>query len=244
MRRSTPGVLAELKAGGLTLKTKFALSVAAFNRISQYDGAISDYLSSLDFEKPTPPCPRASSVPGPGQRPLRQAAGPALRREPAPAGRVLPRPVPGTRLAGHREAVAGQGAELQQHRRCRCGLGMRQELRRTPACVIVKHANPCGVAVGADALEAYSKAFQTDPTSAFGGIIAFNCTRGRRRGPAGHQAVRRGADGAGLHARGAGSVQVQGQRAHAADRPAARRRHATGTTAATPWTSSASAPAC
>ena len=43
------------------------------------------------------------------------------------------------------------------------------------ACVIVKHANPCGVAVGADALEAYSKAFKTDPTSAFGGIIALNC---------------------------------------------------------------------
>jgi phosphoribosylaminoimidazolecarboxamide formyltransferase/IMP cyclohydrolase len=45
----------------------------------------------------------------------------------------------------------------------------------TPACVIVKHANPCGVAVGANALESYSKAFQTDPTSAFGGIIALNC---------------------------------------------------------------------
>jgi phosphoribosylaminoimidazolecarboxamide formyltransferase/IMP cyclohydrolase len=43
-----------------------------------------------------------------------------------------------------------------------------------PACVIVKHANPCGVAVAADAAGAYAKAFQTDPTSAFGGIIAFN----------------------------------------------------------------------
>ena len=42
------------------------------------------------------------------------------------------------------------------------------------ACVIVKHANPCGVAVGADTLEAYGKALATDPTSAFGGIIAFN----------------------------------------------------------------------
>ena len=42
------------------------------------------------------------------------------------------------------------------------------------ACVIVKHANPCGVALGANALEAYRKAFSTDPTSAFGGIIAFN----------------------------------------------------------------------
>ena len=44
----------------------------------------------------------------------------------------------------------------------------------TPACVIVKHANPCGVALGANAAEAYDKAFKTDPTSAFGGIIAFN----------------------------------------------------------------------
>jgi phosphoribosylaminoimidazolecarboxamide formyltransferase/IMP cyclohydrolase len=44
------------------------------------------------------------------------------------------------------------------------------------ACVIVKHANPCGVAIGANAEEAYRKAFKTDPTSAFGGIIAFNCT--------------------------------------------------------------------
>ena len=43
------------------------------------------------------------------------------------------------------------------------------------ACVIVKHANPCGVAVGSDALEAYTRAFKTDPTSAFGGIIALNC---------------------------------------------------------------------
>ncbi len=43
-----------------------------------------------------------------------------------------------------------------------------------PACVIVKHANPCGVALGADILEAYERAYRTDPTSAFGGIIAFN----------------------------------------------------------------------
>ena len=42
------------------------------------------------------------------------------------------------------------------------------------ACVIIKHANPCGVAVGASPLEAYQKAFKTDPSSAFGGIIAFN----------------------------------------------------------------------
>jgi phosphoribosylaminoimidazolecarboxamide formyltransferase/IMP cyclohydrolase len=44
---------------------------------------------------------------------------------------------------------------------------------QSAACVIVKHANPCGVALGANA-EAYKRALQTDPTSAFGGIIAFN----------------------------------------------------------------------
>ncbi|MGS0758510.1 bifunctional phosphoribosylaminoimidazolecarboxamide formyltransferase/IMP cyclohydrolase, partial [Roseateles sp. GG27B] len=43
-----------------------------------------------------------------------------------------------------------------------------------PACVIIKHANPCGVAVAEDAAAAYAKALKTDPTSAFGGIIAFN----------------------------------------------------------------------
>src|SRR5438034_980675 len=48
--------------------------------------------------------------------------------------------------------------------------------RDAPACVVGTHANPCGVAVGKDSLEAYSKAFKTDPTSAFGGILAFNRT--------------------------------------------------------------------
>ncbi|MCP5693810.1 bifunctional phosphoribosylaminoimidazolecarboxamide formyltransferase/IMP cyclohydrolase, partial [Klebsiella pneumoniae] len=43
-----------------------------------------------------------------------------------------------------------------------------------PACVIVKHANPCGVAIGNSILDAYDRAYKTDPTSAFGGIIAFN----------------------------------------------------------------------
>ena len=62
-----------------------------------YDAAISDYLSSL--AGPTAGVPSAQRVPGAGQRPLRQAAGPALRREPAPERGVLPRPAPGPRLA-------------------------------------------------------------------------------------------------------------------------------------------------
>src|SRR4029434_4893370 len=100
----------------------------------------------------------------------------------------------------------------------------------TPACVIVKHANPCGVALGADAAEAYAKAFKTDPTSAFGGIIAFNvqvdataaCGRARA------ETLRGGADRAFVHDRGAGGLRRQGQHAGAADRPAAGRRHGLG----------------
>ncbi len=51
---------------------------------------------------------------------------------------------------------------------------MREDVRRAARCVIVKHANPCGVAIGTSAAEAYGKAWQTDPTSAYGGIVAFN----------------------------------------------------------------------
>jgi AICAR transformylase/IMP cyclohydrolase PurH len=98
---------------------------------------------------------------------------------------------------------------------------MRQEFRRQCACVIVKHANPCGVAWGRIALEAYAKAFRTDPTSAFGGIIAFNRpVDGATAQQVGKQFVEvlmaPGFDG-----RGTGGVQGQAQRAPAAHRAAA-----------------------
>ena len=164
------GVLAELQAGGkLTDKTKFELSVAAFNRISQYDGAISDYLSSIG------PDGSHSQFPGQangrfikvqdlryGENSHQQAA---LYRNlyPAPGSLVTARQIQGKELSYNNIADADAAWE--------CVKSFAE-----PACVIVKHANPCGVAVGAGALDAYSKAFKTDPTSAFGGIIALNCT--------------------------------------------------------------------
>ena len=163
------GVLAELKEGGkLTDATKFTLSVAAFNRISQYDGAISDYLSSIQ------PDGSHSVFPGQsngrfvklqdlryGENSHQQAA---LYRDlhPAPGSLVTAKQLQGKELSYNNIADADAAWE--------CVKSFTES-----ACVIVKHANPCGVAVGADALEAYSKAFQTDPTSAFGGIIALNC---------------------------------------------------------------------
>ncbi|WP_373801059.1 bifunctional phosphoribosylaminoimidazolecarboxamide formyltransferase/IMP cyclohydrolase [Delftia acidovorans] len=172
-------VLGELKASGkLSDKLRFALSVAAFNRIAQYDGAISDYLSSVKFEDEKLSeayVPEHSPFPGQsnghftkvqdlryGENSHQQAA---LYRDlyPAPGSLVTGEQLQGKELSYNNIADADAAWE--------CVKSFEQ-----PACVIVKHANPCGVAVGKDAHEAYAKAFQTDPTSAFGGIIAFNRT--------------------------------------------------------------------
>jgi phosphoribosylaminoimidazolecarboxamide formyltransferase/IMP cyclohydrolase len=172
-----PAVLEELKANGkLSDRLRFALSVAAFNRIAQYDGAISDYLSSVTFEEnklSEAYVPARSLFPGQsngqfikvqdlryGENAHQEAA---LYRDLYPAPGSL---VTGVQLQG-KELSYNNIADADAAWECVKGFD-------APACVIVKHANPCGVAVGRDALEAYSKAFQTDPTSAFGGIIAFN----------------------------------------------------------------------
>ena len=167
------GVIDELKASGkVSDATRFALSVAAFNRISNYDGAISDYLSSITFDA-------GAAVPARGEYPaqangrfvklqdLRYGENPhqtaAFYRDlyPAPGSLVTAKQLQGKELSYNNIADADAAWECVKS-------------FDVPACVIVKHANPCGVAVGKDALEAYSKAFQTDPTSAFGGIIALN----------------------------------------------------------------------
>ena len=163
------GVLAELKADGkLTDKTKFALSVAAFNRISQYDGAISDYLSAIQSDGSHAQFPVQTNGRFIKLQDLRYGENAhqqaALYRDlyPAPGSLVTAKQLQGKELSYNNIADADAAWE--------CVKSFSQA-----ACVIVKHANPCGVAVGSDALEAYSKAFKTDPTSAFGGIIALNC---------------------------------------------------------------------
>lgn len=166
------GVVEELKAGGLSLKTRFALSVAAFNRISNYDAAISDYLSAIEFDD-TAAVPKRSEYPAQSNgrfvklQDLRYGENPhqtaAFYRDlyPAPGSLVTATQLQGKELSYNNIADADAAWE--------CVKSFDQ-----PACVIVKHANPCGVAVGDGPLQAYQKAFQTDPTSAFGGIIALN----------------------------------------------------------------------
>ena len=169
------GLLAELDAndGQLSAAQRFALSVAAFNRVAQYDAAIGNYLSSVtDTSAAVPardafPAQMSSSFVKVmdlryGENPHQQAA---FYRDlhPAPGSLATFTQLQGKELSYNNIADSDAAWEC-----------VRQF--DVPACVIVKHANPCGVAIGADAAEAYGKAFKTDPTSAFGGIIALNRT--------------------------------------------------------------------
>jgi phosphoribosylaminoimidazolecarboxamide formyltransferase/IMP cyclohydrolase len=165
-----PLVLQELKTDGkLSDKTRFALSVAAFNRISNYDAAISDYLSSFQEGGTRSLFPAQANGRFVKLQDLRYGENPhqeaAFYRDlyPAPGSLVTARQLQGKELSYNNIADADAAWECVKS-------------FDVPACVIVKHANPCGVAVGANASEAYGKAFKTDSTSAFGGIIAFNRT--------------------------------------------------------------------
>ncbi len=163
-------VLEELKSGGaLSYKTRFALAKKAFTHTARYDSAISNWLTSLDADnKPGrfPDCLQLAfdkvDTMRYGENPHQQAA---FYRETTT--------VPGS-IASYQQL---QGKELSYNNigdadaAWECVKAFEGEI----ACVIVKHANPCGVAIAGSALDAYRKAFKTDPTSAFGGIISFNC---------------------------------------------------------------------
>jgi phosphoribosylaminoimidazolecarboxamide formyltransferase/IMP cyclohydrolase len=165
-------VLGELNAnqGEVSYETKFTLAKKVFAHTAQYDGAITNYFTSLGADKQHA---TRSSYPATlnlhfekvqemryGENPHQSAA---FYRESNPQVGAL---------ANYTQL---QGKELSYNNIADADAAW--ECVKTfdeSACVIIKHANPCGVAVGITPLEAYSKALQTDPTSAFGGIIAFN----------------------------------------------------------------------
>jgi phosphoribosylaminoimidazolecarboxamide formyltransferase / IMP cyclohydrolase len=165
------GIVAELNGndGSLSAATRFALSVAAFNRVAQYDACISDYLSSIDADGKRVLFPAQQNSSFVKVMDLRYGENPhqhgAFYRDLYP--------VPGT-LATFTQL---QGKELSYNNLADADAAwecVRQF--EAPACVIVKHANPCGVAEGTGCMDSYEAAYATDPTSAFGGIIAFNRT--------------------------------------------------------------------
>src|SRR5690606_17000566 len=154
-------------AGALSAKTRWRLAVAAFNDVAYYDACIGNHLSSLgdDGAKQLFPAQANGSFVKLmdlryGENPHQQAA---FYRDlwPAPGSLATFTQLQGKELSYNNIADSDAAWEC-----------VRQF--DAPACVIVKHANPCGVAVGAACGDAYEAAYATDTTSAFGGIIAFN----------------------------------------------------------------------
>ena len=157
-------VLAALKADELSLEARRRLAAKAYAHTAAYDTAITKYLtSSLGDEALGEQFLYAGKLVEKmryGENPHQEAAFYIDQR--APAGSLATaRQLQGKALSYNN--IADSDAALE------CVKQFAE-----PACVIVKHANPCGVAVAENILSAYDNAFKTDPTSAFGGIIAFN----------------------------------------------------------------------
>jgi phosphoribosylaminoimidazolecarboxamide formyltransferase/IMP cyclohydrolase len=165
------GLIKEIQAndGALTLATRFGLAKKAFTHTARYDSAIANWLTSLDEANKSQPFPdklqfafdRVETLRY-GENPHQQAA---FYRDPTP--------IPGS-IAAYQQI---QGKELSYNNIADADAAWEcVKTFNTPTCVIIKHANPCGVAIDTSLLAAYEKAFKTDPSSAFGGIIAFNGT--------------------------------------------------------------------
>ncbi|WP_027856342.1 bifunctional phosphoribosylaminoimidazolecarboxamide formyltransferase/IMP cyclohydrolase [Marinobacterium jannaschii] len=163
-------IISELDANeGLAMGTRFDLAVKAFEHTAMYDGMIANYLGAIVEGEAEAPAdfPRTFNTQFIKAQDMRYGENPHQRAafyveaNPAEASIATAKQLQGKALSYNN--VADTDAALEA-----------VKAFAEPACVIVKHANPCGVALGGDILEAYERAFKTDPTSAFGGIIAFN----------------------------------------------------------------------
>ncbi len=162
-------VLVEMadNAGNVSMETNFNLAVKVYQRTAAYDAAISNWLGRrLGEEETTFPATltvqyKKSQEMRYGENPHQQAAF-FVEAEGQEASIATARQLQGKALSFNN--IADTDAALE----------CIKQFNEGPACVIVKHANPCGVALGSNLLQAYERAFATDPESSFGGIVAFN----------------------------------------------------------------------
>jgi len=157
----------EIEQGGLTYATRFKLATKAFEHTAQYDGAIANHLGRINENGEKSDFARTFNVQLKHQQTMRYGENPHQKaafyvEENAPVGISSATQLQGKELSYNNIADTDAALECVK------------QFDGAPACVIVKHANPCGVAVASSLTEAYQKAFSTDPESAFGGIIAFN----------------------------------------------------------------------
>jgi phosphoribosylaminoimidazolecarboxamide formyltransferase/IMP cyclohydrolase len=184
-------VLSELQAGAVRQQTRFRLAGKAFAHTAAYDGMISNYLSALaeGAESRLAAVPEKATFPAVYTLQMRKVQDMRYGENPhqsaafyrdagtSPAQPKTTQDAPA--VAQGQGLLAGwtqlQGKALSYNNIADADAAWEcVKSFQAAACVIVKHANPCGVAVGANLALAYDKAFQTDPTSAFGGILAFN----------------------------------------------------------------------
>lgn len=176
------GLVAELQAnqGALGWPTRQRLAARAFAHTAAYDGAIANFMTSLptvedqDADRVEAPCPsEASPLPEVFSLQVEKRQGMRYGENPHQSAAFYAfADAPEGSLAGYEQF---QGKELSFNNIADADAAWScVRSFESGCCVIVKHANPCGVALGETALEAYRRAFATDPTSAFGGILAFN----------------------------------------------------------------------
>ena len=158
-------VLAALNAGGVTLALRRRLAARAYARTAAYDAAISNWFAGQVGEG----WPARKAIAGSLKQTMRYGENPHQ----AAALYTFPAPRPG--VASARQL---QGKELSYNNICDTDAALELAAEFDPAAgaavAIIKHANPCGVALGADLKSAYERALQCDPVSAFGGIVALN----------------------------------------------------------------------
>jgi len=162
-------ILEEMQAndGQLAHATRFDLAIKTFEQTSRYDGAISNYFGKMFSSDETDTFPRTYNTQFVKKQSMRYGENPHqnaafyTERNPSEASISTATQLQGKELSFNNIADTDAALELVK-------------TFTETACVIVKHANPCGVSIGASQFEAYDRAYKTDPTSAFGGIIAFN----------------------------------------------------------------------
>ena len=162
-------VIAQIKNNGATDDaTRFDLALKTFEHTARYDGMIANYLGTIAGDGSKIAFPRTFNSQFIKKQDMRYGENPHQQA----AFYSEANPESGSIAA----AVQLQGKELSYNNIADTDAALEcvKAFTEQPACVIVKHANPCGVACADDLLTAYDRAFQTDPTSAFGGIIAFN----------------------------------------------------------------------
>lgn len=162
-------VLSQISENGATDKvTRFDLALKTFEHTAQYDGTIANYLGTIKDDGERETFPRTFNSQFQLKQNMRYGENPHQKA----AFYTEAEPANGSVSA----AVQLQGKALSYNNIADTDAAVEcvKVFTEQPACVIVKHANPCGVATADDLKTAYDRAFETDPTSAFGGIIAFN----------------------------------------------------------------------